>query len=104
VILLACTAASLWLVALIRQQFGLLAYGRSAMAVVRALEKKRSDKGTYWRVTYEWQLLNGATRKGRYNHRRRPPPEIGTQIPIVYDPDQPWRNCRYPLPLVRIVR
>ena len=87
---------------LIRRQSYLLMYGRPAIAVVTKVEKKRSDKGTYWRVHYEWTLLSGAKRRGRYKHGKKEPPAVGTTIPIVYDRDQPARNSRYPLSLVAL--
>ncbi len=90
------------LLQVIRLQRDLLSYGRSATAVVTKVVKKRSDKGSYWRVEYEWTLMTGARRKGRYNHGSKHPPEVGSMIPIVYDRDRPSRNRRYPLALVAV--
>jgi hypothetical protein len=90
------------LLAFVRRDRELLAYGRPALAVITRVEKKRSDKGTYWRVEYEWTILSGATRRGHYKHSRRQPPPVGSAIPIVYDRDRPERHRRYPLPLVRL--
>jgi hypothetical protein len=98
----ACLLAAFLLMQLIRRQSHLLTYGRPAMAVVTKVEKKRSDKGTYWRVHYEWTLLSAAKRSGRYNHGRKQPPVVGQEIPIVYDRDEPARNGRYPLSFVAI--
>ena len=87
--------------ALLRRQRRLLTDGRLAMATITRVDKKRSDKGTYWRVEYQWQLLSGATRRARYRHSGKQP-AIGTQLPIIYDRDNPRRQGRYPLPLVGI--
>ncbi len=96
----ACGFTALWLIVVIRRQSNLLTYGRPALAVIRKVEKKRSDEG--WRVHYEWTLLSGATRTGRYSQGKNPP-VVGTTIPILYDRDEPSRNSRYPLSLVRVV-
>jgi Protein of unknown function (DUF3592) len=87
---------------LLRRQSYLLAYGRPAVAVVTKVEKRRSDHGTRWRVHYEWRLLSGGRRAGRYDHGKKKPPDVGTPIPIVYDRDQPSRCSRYPLSLVTV--
>jgi hypothetical protein len=68
----------------------------------RRSKKKRSDQGTYWRVHYEWTLLSGGKRQGRYNHGKKQPPAVGVTIPIVYDRDHPLRHSRYPLSLVAV--
>jgi hypothetical protein len=102
VVAASCALSALTMVMLIRRQSNLLTYGRPAIAVVTKLEKKRSDKGTYWRVHYEWTLLSGAKRRGHYRHGNKNVPPVGTTIPIVYDRDQPARNSTYPLSLVAL--
>jgi hypothetical protein len=97
-----CALSALAMMLLVRRQSNLLTYGRPAVAVVTKVEKKRTDKGTVWRVHYEWTLLSGAKRRGRYKHGKKEPPAVGTTIPIVYDRDQPARNSRYPLSLVAL--
>lgn len=97
-----CAVSALTIALLIRRQSNLLTHGRPAAAVVTKVEKKRSDKGTYWRVHYEWTLLSGAKRTGHYKHGKKDPPPVGATIPIVYDRDQPARNSRYPLSLVAL--
>ena len=96
----AAAAFGLWLA--IRRQRALLTHGRVAAAAVKHVEKKRADKGTVWRVHYEWIVLSGATRKGRYTHSKKTPPAIGTIVPVVYDRDNPARHSRYPLSLVTL--
>ncbi len=88
------------LAALIRRQINLLSYGRGASATVTKVAQK-SDK-THWLVEYEWKVLSGATRHGRYHHNRKKPPAVGAVFPIVYDRDAPQRHMRYPPPLVRL--
>jgi hypothetical protein len=95
-----CFAVAAALIALFRRQSSLLSHGRAALARVTKLEKKTSEYGTAWRVHYEWQLLSGAKRQGRYMHSGKQPPAVGTMIPIVYDRDQPLRHSKYPLRLV----
>ena len=95
---------ALTLVLLARQQSRLLEWGRPARAVVTRVEKKSSDKGTYWRVHYEWTLLSGAKRSGRYNHGKKNPPAVGTAMTIVHDRDNPMRHSRYPMMLVKLTQ
>jgi hypothetical protein len=86
----------------LRRQWHLLTYGRPAMAVITKIEKKRSDKASYWRVHYEWTLLSGARRTGHYAHSNKVPPEVGSSIAILYDRDRPSRHSKYPLSLVSV--
>jgi hypothetical protein len=97
-----CGAVALCLIMLVKRQSSLLTYGRPALAVIRKVEKKRSDTGTRWRVHYEWTLLSGATRMGKYTDSRKQQQVVGSVIPIVYDRDQPQRNSRYPLSFVTV--
>ena len=97
-----CIATALILVWLVRRQTHLLTYGRPALGVVTKVERKRTDKGTVWRVHYEWTLLSGAKRKGHYTHGKKEPPALRTTIPIVYDRDQPARHGKYPFSLVTL--
>ena len=98
----ACLVAATAIVLHVRRQMNLLEYGRPATAVVTKVEKKRSDYGTYWRVHYEWTVMSGGKRQGRYNHGKKQPPVVGTQIPIVYDREQPARKAKYPFWLVTL--
>jgi Protein of unknown function (DUF3592) len=102
IVAVACVGAAIAIVLHVRREMHLLEYGRAATAVVTRVEKKRGDHGTYWRVIYEWTLLSGATRQGRYNHGKKQPPPIGTAVAILYDRDHPSRNRRYPLPFVKV--
>ena len=98
----ALIVAAFILVRLFFSQLQLLAYGRPALGLVTKVEKKKSDKGSFWRVHYEWTLLSGAKRIGHYNDGKKQPLALGTPIPIVYDRDNPQRNRKYPFGLVAI--
>jgi hypothetical protein len=93
---------TLLMVTCIRRQLALLRDGRPAMATITKVKKRTSEEGMYWRVEYQWTLLSGATRTGRYNHNKRRAPEIGSVVPIVYDRDEPKRSRKYPLSLVAV--
>ena len=93
---------TLLLVACIRRQLEILQNGTPAVATVTKVKKGTSDHGTSWRVEYQWTLLSGATRTGRYKHSKRRAPEIGSVIPILYDRDEPKRSRKYPLSLVAV--
>ena len=99
---LACGISALALIQAVRRQSNLLTYGRPAMATVTKVEKKRTDKGTIWKVHYEWTTLSGATRTGTYSHGRKQVPAAGALIPIVYDRDNSFRHSKYPMPFVTI--
>jgi len=83
----------------LRKQMRLLSEGRAAPGTVTSL--RRTDKGTI--VKYEFQLLSGAAVKGRSQGGRKSP-GVGSQICVLYDPDNPRRNTAYPLPFVRLDR
>lgn len=97
-----CGLVAVILIYVVRRQSVLLTNGRAAVAVIRRIDKKKSDKGTYWHVEYEFTLLSGATRSGHYNHSGKHPPQIGSTIVIVHDRDNPERRARYPFSLVKV--
>jgi hypothetical protein len=103
VVPLASGLAALWLILLVRRQLNLLTHGRAAIAVVTRVDKKRGEHGTSWRVHYEWTLLSGATRRGAYKVGKKQPPDVGAEIPILYERDNPSRNSKYPLSLVTLI-
>jgi hypothetical protein len=88
----------------VRSQRRLLAYGRTAPALVTAHGKKErtrhgSDLGVQF--TYEFPLLSGAIAKGGSGPSKNPP-AIESLIPVLYDPDGPSRNAPYPLSLLKL--
>lgn len=95
--MLALTA--ILIVFMIRRQIALLRDGRAAPALVTG---HRRIKGGQMLV-YEFQLPDGAVRKGR-GGKTRTPPEVGTTITVVYDPENPKRNAPYPMDLARLDR
>jgi hypothetical protein len=94
----AMAAVASVLTMLLRKQMQLLTEGRPAPGIVTG--HRRTKDGTV--IRYEFQLLNGATAKGRGQSRR--PPAIGSQICVLYDPENPRRNAPYPLCLVRLTK
>jgi hypothetical protein len=85
----------------LRSQRRLLEEGRAAIATVLRVEPIRL-KGVRYRVHYEFPLLSGARQTGRFDLPRDPAPAPGTPIVVIYDPDNPRRQRRYPFPLVRV--
>lgn len=102
VVPLVCVVAAAALIAVVRRHANLLAYGRATMGTVTRIEKKKTDKGTFWMVHYDFQTMSGATRSGKYNHGKKNLPAIGATIPIVYDRDNTSRRAKYPMPFVTI--
>jgi hypothetical protein len=86
-------------VAIKRRQTLLLRDGRAAPARVTSLAR---TKGGY-AVRYEYRLPDGTLRTGRGGPTRTPP-EVGTIIPVLFDPERPKRSASYPLDLVRVER
>jgi hypothetical protein len=99
---LACGLSALVLIQLVRRQSNLLVHGRPAMARVTKVEKKRTDKGTFWMVHFEWTTMSGATRRGKYQHGKKSVPAVGDTIPIVYDRDDTFRHSKYPMSFVTL--
>jgi hypothetical protein len=87
----------------LRRQWRLLSEGRVALARVTGHKKVHRDKGTVFRVTYEYEDLNGGKHVARHDAGKTPPP-IGTVVPLVYHRDNPKWSAAYPLQLVRTVR
>jgi hypothetical protein len=85
----------------LRKQWMLLSEGRPAEARVVGSKKILHSHGrANHNVRYEFRLMSGAMSTGKYGTQKSPP-EAGTTIRIVYDPDNPKRNAPYPLSLVR---
>jgi hypothetical protein len=86
----------------IRRQMALLSYGRPAVARVTDTRKVGHGEHRRYRMSYEHILLSGAKKSGSLDMRKKPPAP-GSEIIILYDPDNPNRRARYPLSLVRCV-
>ncbi len=93
--------AVIFLVRELRQQAYMLSNGRAALG--RVTESRRVYKRDHraYRIDYEFTILSGARRSGRYEIVKNPP-TTGAPLIILYDPDQPRRSRRYPLSLVRL--
>lgn len=82
---------------LTRRQAMLLRDGRAAPARVTAHVRIKGGYAT----RYEFRLPDGTVRRGR-GGKGYHPPEIGSIIPVLFDPEHPRRNAPYPLELVRV--
>lgn len=97
-----CAVGAIVLIVCVRRQANLLAYGRATTGTVTRIEKKKTDKGTFWMVHYDFQTMSGATRSGKYNHGKKNLPAIGSTIAVVYDRDNSSRHARFPMSLVTV--
>src|SRR5262245_21841498 len=75
----------------IQREMNLLSNGRAATGVVTGSRKIKG--GTHGghdmqRVMFEYRLLSGGVGKGRFDTRRSAP-QAGSEIVLVYDPDNP---------------
>jgi hypothetical protein len=89
--------------AAVRKQRILLSEGRSASAVVTAVQKHKGSHGTtHHAMTYEFRVLAGTLATGKATAGKSA--EVGTTISVVYDPERPKRNRPYPFSLVTLDR
>jgi len=84
----------------IRRAVSLLANGKAAVAVATGSKRIRHQHGHTDKVLFEFRLPNGARRKGSAVVRKVPP--IGSELIVVYDPENPARVAKYPLRLVTV--
>jgi hypothetical protein len=91
------------LLVVVNRRRRLLTYGRATEA--RVTGSKRFSRGSHgghgYHVEFEFRLLSGARRTGRFNVPKDPPAE-GAPVVIVYDPDEPGRVMRYPAGMFRV--
>jgi len=72
--------------------------GRPAPAMVTRLGRK-TDKGRM--VYYGFLTLSGSEAKGKFGPvHGKSVPEVGTPLTVIYDPNDPGSNRRYPLSVV----
>jgi hypothetical protein len=86
----------------LRAQRRLLAEGRPALAWVTQCRRTKSSGHSRTRVHYEFRILSGATRIGSFEVEKNPP-AAGSTLTVIYHREEPRRNARYPLSLVRVV-
>jgi hypothetical protein len=86
---------------IVRRNSRLLSQGRAALARVTGIHRVKHGEHKAWRIHFEYTALSGASAQGHYDVTKNPP-EVGAQIPIVYDRDNPRRNARYPPAFVRL--
>jgi hypothetical protein len=89
--------------ALPTSQRRLLSDGRAVIGVITSVQKRRTQHGSYWKVKYEFPLLNGAKQTGSLD-TRSPAAVAGSSIAVLYDIDRPRRSRPYPMPLVRLAQ
>jgi hypothetical protein len=78
----------------------LLEEGRPAPGIVIQLGRK-SEYGR--EVRYEFVTLSGGRARGKFGPvKDKGAPQPGSTIVVVYDPDEPPRNSRYPMQLVKL--
>ena len=98
---LSLAAGVVGLALLLRKQRAMLANGRAAQGRIISYKRYRTQNSSGYRVIYEFRLLGGGTQQVRLNTSRKPP-EPGTTVTILYDPDVPKRAVLYPMSLVRV--
>ena len=86
---------------LIHRQKRLLEEGRAARATVVKTKKIHHQHGVTYRVAYEFETLSGGLMTGKMDVQGNAPAE-GSDITILYHPDEPTWNARYPLSLVKV--
>jgi hypothetical protein len=82
---------------LIRRQERLLSEGRAAPGVITRL--KRGDKQVV--ACYDFTLPSGEVMKGKSGTGRRPP-DVGSRVCVLYNPENPRQNAIYPLQFVKL--
>ena len=82
---------------IIRAQWRLLAEGVPVRAVVTRI--RRSKKTNAY---YEFKIPAGAAVKGKSPISSRNVPDVGGQVCVLYNPDNPRKNSIYPLEMVKL--
>jgi hypothetical protein len=96
----AIAAAGVLCLLAINAQRRLLAEGRAAPAIVTGDTRQRTSHGGQRRsLTYEFLLLTGVVMRATCVTSSKPP-QVGSVVCVIYDPEQPSRSAIYPLQLV----
>jgi hypothetical protein len=98
-VFLSLVSGGVGLLVSVRRQTHLLSYGRATVASVTTWRK--AGKGAR-RVGFRYDVLSGATHTSSVEIQKNAPPP-GSEMIVLYDPDNPRRRGRYPLELVRCV-
>lgn len=91
------------LVGSLRRQRELLSSGRAAVARVTSSRKVNQGKHQGQEVSYEFTILSGAMRTGKY-YVEKNSPAPGAALIVLYEAENPSRSVRYPPSLVRLPR
>jgi hypothetical protein len=95
---------ALCLSAVLRRSMDLLENGRPVPGVVTKTKKIQNDHGGHNRIAeYEFPLFGGGIGKGKTDWSAKDAKQ-GATLCVVYDPDNPARNTRYPFQLVKVDR
>ncbi len=84
----------------LRRERFLLENGRGAVALAKTSKRVHRGKERRYATEFEYRLPSGALARGRLETRRVIP--VDGEFLIVYNPDQPKRVAKYPMPLFRI--
>jgi hypothetical protein len=93
------SVSGLVLLFIIRKQTGLLRDGAAAAGFVTGHRRVKGGRI----LLYEFRLPDGTQVKGR-GGQSRTPPEIGSIVTVLYNPERPRSNAPYPLDAVRLDR
>jgi hypothetical protein len=94
---LAASGAALFVA--IRRQVALLTSGRATTGRVTKVRTVRHQHGPSHQITVEFERLDGAARSACF--RKDKAPAVGTEVVVLYDPDDATRRAIHPLRLAR---
>jgi hypothetical protein len=77
----------------------LLTSGRAAIGRVTKVRRLRHQHGPSHQITVEFERLDGATRSARFSRDKAP--AVGSELVVLYDPDDAARRAIHPLGLAR---
>ena len=86
----------------IKRQRSLLEEGRVALGSVTGAHWVSRNEGGHYRISYQFSAAGGETYKGAFQGSKKKSGAAGIPLTILYDPDNPKRNTRYPMQFVKI--
>lgn len=85
----------------LRKQRRLLEEGRAAKGTVTSSKRMSHERGSYFRVAYEFETIAGGRRSGNYTVNRQAP-QPGESLVVIYHPEEERWSAKYPLSMVRV--
>jgi len=82
---------------MIRAQWRLLADGVPVRAVVTRINRSKKIN-----AHYEFKIPAGTSVRGKSPVSRRSVPDVGAQVCVLYNPENPRKNSLYPLEMVKL--